>query len=106
MDRAPHVGIEAAEFLLHREIGARVGDRALDLEAIAHDARIGEKAALPSGREARHRYRIEPGERGAVRRALPQDGLPAQAGLCALEDEEFEELEIVVHGPAPLGVMI
>src|SRR5260221_10758312 len=37
---APDVGVEAAEFLLHREEGLRVGDRAVDFQPVADNARV------------------------------------------------------------------
>ena len=54
----------------------------------------------------RHDLGVEPRERSAERRALPQDRQPAQAGLGALEDEELEVLPVVVDRHAPLGVVV
>src|SRR4029077_9773654 len=45
-------------------------------------------------------------ERLAVALALSQNRLPAQARLRTLQDEEFKEEAVVMHGHAPLFVMV
>src|SRR5690606_22035527 len=76
VDEAPEIRVEAAERLLHREKRARVRHRRLDLEAVAHDAGIGEQARHPPAIVARDARGIEIVERGAVGLALAQDGDP------------------------------
>ena len=56
--------------------------------------------------EARDTRRVEPGERVAVAVALVEDRRPAQAGLRAFEDQEFEEHAVVVDRHAPFVVVI
>src|SRR5438067_472201 len=57
-------------------------------------------------REPRDRARIEAGEGAAVGVALVEDRRPGQPRLRALEHEELEEPTLVVHGHAPLAVVV
>jgi hypothetical protein len=50
--------------------------------------------------------RVEAIERGAIVLAFLQDGVPAQSGLRALENKEFEERGVVVRGNAPFFIVI
>jgi len=92
--------------LLHGEDGAGVGDRGGDLGPVAHDAGIGKELRALAGREARHRRRVEPGERAAVVLSLFQNRGPGEARLGALEHEKLEEPAIVADGHAPLFVVV
>ena len=65
-DEAPHVGVEAAELLLHREEGLRVPHRALDLQAVADDPRVEQELLHARRREARHLRGIEAREAAPV----------------------------------------
>src|SRR6266853_5813455 len=63
---APQIGVERAEFPPHFEEGPRVSDRRFDLEAVAHDSRIGHQSLHVARAEARELCRVEPGEGPAV----------------------------------------
>src|SRR5262249_23716760 len=56
--------------------------------------------------EPRDGLRVEFRERLPVVLALAQDRDPGEAGLRALEQEEFEQLAVVVQRNAPLGVVV
>src|SRR5207247_2892190 len=86
------------ELLPDAEERARVADRALDLEAVADDAGI-----LQQTFDAR---RIELGECPVVIVALLEDRGPAESRLSALERQELEENAVVMHGHAPLAIVI
>src|SRR5712671_226972 len=58
-DEAPDIGVEAAEFLLYREKGARVGHGAIDLQLVADDAGVLHQFPFFSGVEARNLARIK-----------------------------------------------
>src|SRR5205814_4391111 len=53
-DEAPDIGVEAAELLLHREELLCIGDRAVELEAVADQALVFHKAIDARRTEARH----------------------------------------------------
>src|SRR5262245_10073418 len=103
---APQEPVEAAELALDREEGPGVRHRAVDLQAVAHDAGVLHEPRAPRGREARDPRGIEARERAAVGFALPEDRVPAEARLRALERDELEQHDVVVHGHAPLAVVV
>jgi hypothetical protein len=105
-DEAPEVGVEAAEFLLHCPKGAGVPDGGGDLEAVAHNAGVGEQPPDLSWTVSGHHLRIEAVKSPPVVVAFVQDGGPTQAGLGALKDEELEERAVIVSGHAPFMVMV
>jgi len=88
------------------EVRTGVRDRRSDLGAVAHDANVGEQAALIAGGELRHALGAKAGERFAVGRTLVQDRRPRETGLRALEDDALEEPCVGAHRPAPLAVVI
>src|SRR4051812_18438579 len=91
---------------MKRSRGAAVGDRGLDLAAMAHDRRVAEQALDVGVPELRQTRRIEVGERRAERVALAQDRQPGQPGLEALEADAFEERSLVGDGLSPLVVVV
>ncbi len=50
--------------------------------------------------------RVEAIESGAIVLAFLQDGVPAQAGLGNLENEELEENAVIVLRQSPLFIVI
>src|SRR6185437_12387793 len=80
---APHVVGQRAELLHDLERAPRVVDRALDLAAMADDARVIQQ----TGHVAR---RVETGEGAAEVFALAQDREPVQAALKSLETDFLE----------------
>jgi len=105
-DKLPGVGVEAAELLLDFEEGFCVGNRGVDLEAIADDARVAQQLFRFFRIEARDFFGIEAGKEFAIAFALFQDGVPAEAGLRTLEREEFEPDEFVVNRDAPFFIVV
>src|SRR5699024_3497110 len=92
--------------LPQRHHRARVGDRGVDLASVAHDAVVVHEPLHVRLAEPGDRIRGEAGERVPERRALAQDGGPAQARLEPLENESLEEPRLVVDGHTPLRVVI
>src|SRR5690606_41120383 len=105
-DEAPDIGVEAAELFLHVEETPRILDRRFDLQPITNDARIAHQLLDRARVETRDAHGIEFGERAAVAFALAEHRAPAQARLRGLEHEELEVHAILVHGDAPLAVVI
>jgi len=105
-DKGPEVAIERAELLLHGEKGLRVRDCGGDLQAVAHDTRVGEEARDLAGVVTRDLPGVEIIEGAAVVFALVQDCGPTEPGLGALEDEELEQRAVVMQGHAPFGVVV
>ena len=106
VDEAPEVGVEAAELALHLERRLGVADGRRHLGSIADDARVGEQAGDVIGAVRGDAGDIEAVEGAAVALATAQDGVPAQAGLGAFQGEHLEQVGVVVHGDAPLFVVV
>src|SRR5262249_29860167 len=105
-DEAPYTLVDRPVLLLHREDQPCVLHRRVDLRPVAHDARVSQQPAAARGVEAGHPRRIKPGERLPVVLPLAEDGLPRQASLRALQDQELVEHTVVVLGPPPLPVVV
>jgi hypothetical protein len=105
-DESPEVGVEAAEFSLDVEKSASVPDGGGDLQTVADDAGVGKQFVnfilIVTGDGAR----IEAVEGRAVVFPFAQDGLPAQASLGALKDQEFKERVVVVQRYAPFVIVV
>src|SRR5207302_1373584 len=80
-DELPDVPVEGPVLALNREERARVGDRGLDLRAVADDARVVHEAPDSSRGVSADLLRIEPVERLPIRRALLENGRPAEPRL-------------------------
>jgi hypothetical protein len=106
VDKAPGVDVKRSELVLHGEKRTGVVDGGGDLEAVADDARIAEQGGPAAGVEPCHAGGVEVLVHLAVAIALAEDGLPTQAGLGALEDEELEQGAVVVDRHAPLEVVV
>ena len=102
----PQVAVERAALALDREEGPGVGHRGVDLQAIAHDARIPAQSGAGAGVEARHLARVKARERAAVAGALVQDGRPRQPRLRALERQHLEQPPLIVQRAAPFQVVV
>ena len=85
---------------------ARVGDRRLDLRAVADDAGVGEQAGDVIVAEAGDGLGLEVRERGPERLALAQDRDPGEPGLERLERHALEQPAVVDDGAAPLLVVV
>src|SRR4029453_19111067 len=101
-DEAPHELTEAPGL----EHGLGVGDRRLDLEPVADDARVTHEPVDVARPELRHLLRVEAGERAAGAVAFVQDRRPREACLGALEDEHLEEVPLVARRYAPFLVVV
>src|SRR5580693_89795 len=93
----PEEGGEAAVLGLELQEGLGVADGGGDLRVVADDAGIREQSRAVARGEARDAARIEAGEGAAVAVAPLEDGLPAQARLRPLAQQEFEERAVVAH---------
>jgi len=89
-----------------REERLGVGHRGRDLELVADDAGVLQQRIVLALGVAGHLLGIETVVRSAVVFPLVQHRAPREAGLHALEDEEFEERGIVVQRRPPLGVVV
>src|SRR5438876_787090 len=85
---------------------ARVAHGRRELAAETHDALVEQQRAEAGGAEPRDGPGVEPGEGAAIGLALGEDRRPGESRLRALEHEELEEPAVVVHGDAPLAVVI
>src|SRR5688572_19197519 len=97
---------KAAVLLLELQEGTGIAHRRLDLQTIAHDARILQQPLDVTLAKARDALGIETGKRGAIAFALVQDRRPRKARLRALQDQELELLALIPHRHSPLGVVI
>ena len=85
-DELPDVAVKSPELSLYRQECLRVGNCGSNFQTIAHNAGVGEKRpGFPLVIAGDFRG-IEPVERSAVILALVEDCLPAQTGLCTLQD--------------------
>src|SRR4051794_41036470 len=98
--------VEGAAVAVQRDRRPRVGDRRLDLRAVADDARVVQQPLDVVVAEPRDRLGLEVRERGAKRLALAQDRQPGQAGLERLERHALEQAAFVGDRTAPLLVVI
>src|SRR5216683_4683422 len=102
----PHVAGEAATLALNDKEGAGIGDRGLDLGAIAYNAVVLHQALNICFRELRQLGGIEARKHSAVGLALSENGEPAQTRLRSLEDQKLEKPTIVVLGHTPLLIVV
>jgi hypothetical protein len=105
-DEAPQIGVEAPVLALHLEERPRVPDARLHLEAVAHDAGVGEEPRALPRVEARDLRGIEAAVRAPIGLALAQHRDPREPRLRALEDQHLEETAVIVDRNAPLLVVI
>ena len=87
--------------------GAGVGDRRLDLGAVADDAGVGQQPRRRRPRRSRRPCRCRSSANASPeRRPLAQDGQPGQPGLERLQGQPLVERVVAAQRPAPLGVVV
>jgi hypothetical protein len=86
----PDIAIEAAERTLDRKERPGIGDRGLELQAVAHDARVAHERPQFARAEAGDPRGIESREPAAVVLALLQYRVPGEARLRAFQYQELE----------------
>ena len=102
----PDVFVERTKRLLDVEEGFRIAYRGCDFEPVANDAGVAQQAFELAPIVASDALRVEAIEGGAVVLAFLQDGVPAETGLRAFENEELEESAVIVLRQSPLFVVI
>ena len=102
----PDVSVEAAEFLLHSEKGLGIDDGGPDLQAIAHDAGIGQQSSYSRRPVASDASSIEAIEGAAIIFALIENGGPAKSRLRAFQNEQLEQLTVVMQRHTPLAIVV
>ena len=100
------ISIKAAELFLHSEKGPGVRNHRNNLQAVAHDAGIGQQLIDFLLVVFCDDLRPKAIKGVAVVLALPEDRLPAQPRLRAFETEEFKELPVIMQRHAPLFIVI
>ncbi len=88
------------------EDARRVGDGRVDLEPVAHDARIGQQPPPVARAVGRDHVGIEPVVGPAERFALLEDGEPGEAGLVDLQHQPLEQRRVVVERKAVLVIVV
>ncbi len=106
IDKIPQISVQSQAKLAHLEIGARIFDEAIYLEAIAHNTGILQQGCDLRVLVTRYLVGIEVIKNLAVVFAFAQNGYPAQTRLGAFETKEFEQFAIVVNRRAPFVIVI
>lgn len=104
-DEAPEVGVEG-RFFLEPEKNFRILNRGSDLQAVAHDSGVAEQPPHFARAVTSDLLGAKAIERLAIIFALLENGIPAQSGLGAFENEELEEDAVIVHRHAPFLIVI
>jgi len=104
----PDEAVEAAERRLHFEKLPRVNYCGLHFQPVAHDARILQQRFYVISVVSGNAAGIEIIEGAAIVFALAQNGEPAQPGLGAFQNQEFEQAAVIVqrHGPFAVVIML
>ncbi len=105
-DELPDVAIERTKLFLDAKERFRVFDRRGNFEFVADNSSVGKELfhlALVITRDA---LRIKPIERAAIVVPLVEDGVPAQSGLGAFQNQKLEEGAVVVHGHTPFLIVV
>src|SRR5262249_28339819 len=106
VDEPPDVRVEAAVLALDRQEWPCIGDRRLDLRAVADDPGVVHEAADSRGGIAGDFLGVERVEGLPIGSPLFQNRRPAQSGLSALEDQELEQQTVPMNRHAPLSIVI
>src|SRR5262249_42574869 len=106
VDEPPDVRVEASVLTLDRQERPRVGDRGIDLRAVADDPGAVHETADSHRGIAGDFLRVEPVEGPPIGLPLLQNRGPAQSGLRALENQELEEETVPMDRHAPLPIVI
>ena len=82
-DKAPNIGVEAAEFFLNREKPLSIVYSGQDFCSVADDARIIQQRLYLTLAKSRDLFRVESGKDGAIILSFSQHGIPAQPRLSS-----------------------
>ena len=102
----PHELVERRPRLAQGERRPRVGDRGLDLAAVADDPGVAEQPLDVALAEARDPFGIEAREGMSERLALAENRDPREARLEPLEAQALVEATLVAHRAPPLLVVV
>ena len=102
----PEVGAEAAELFLDFQHDVRVFNGGVDLELVPDDAFVLKELVDFFGSVVGDLFDVEIVKCYPVGGSAFEDCLPAEACLCAFEDEEFEQVAVVVDRHAPLFIVV
>ena len=97
---------KTAELLLNGEKTPSIGNRGVDFQPIANDARIVHQAFDISIVELRNFLCVEFRKRFSIVFSFAEDCDPTQPRLGTFEDEELEHLPVVFDESAPFFVVI
>src|SRR5262249_49169513 len=100
------LGIKAAELVLHRKERFRIGNRGIDLQAIADDALVLEQPGDFALAVFCDFARVKTVIGGAIVLALAENRVPAEAGLRALENQKLEQPTVIVKRDTPLAIVV
>src|SRR5690606_26185817 len=97
---------KTSELVLNLEKRFCVLHGRFDLQTVTDDCRVLHELLDACGSEARHALGIETFKGFAVPFTPLENGDPAQARLCALENEKLKKFPVVMDRYTPLLVMI
>src|SRR2546428_415349 len=106
LNEAPDIGRKAAEGCLHVEKPLGIDDGRKDFLPVADNAGLLQQRGNGCLSVLGHPCRIKVSKGTAVVVPLAQHSIPAQPGLCRLQDEKLEEPPIIVDGDAPFLVVV
>jgi hypothetical protein len=106
IDESPNVPVEGSEPLPDYDESIGVADCRVDFESVADYSAVLEQGCDFTGTVFRDFIKIEVVKRLTEVFPFIQDGAPAQAGLKAFEDQEFEQFPVVMDRSAPFVIMV
>ena len=106
IDESPNVPVEGSKPLPNDDESLGIADCRVDFEPVADYSTVLEQGCDFTGIVFRDFIIIEVVKRPAEVFPLIQDGAPAQAGLKAFEDQEFEQFPVVMDRSAPFLIMV
>src|SRR5215831_2039660 len=106
IDESPNVPVEGSEPLPDYDESFGVADCRVDFESVADYSAVLEQGCDFAGTVFRDFIKIEVVKRLTEVFPFIQDGAPAQAGLKAFEDQEFEQFQVVMDRSAPFLIMV
>src|SRR6266404_3744746 len=104
--KSPHVRVKRPKLFLHLQERLRISDRRRNLQPIPDNPRVPQQRPHFFLVIPRHFLRIEPVKHFPVPRPLPQNRVPTQSRLRALQYQKLKPRPLVVHGHAPFLIMI
>lgn len=105
-NKPPDVFVERTELFLDFQALSCIGNRGINFEAIANNARVAKKTLHISFVITSYLRWVEAVECLAVIFALVQNGLPRESRLCTFQHEKFKEGPIIMRWDAPFFVMV